>query len=93
VFFAKVFNAEQIDGMPPIDHIKNKLEEWERHEKAERILKASGVEIIHKPSDTPYYSRYKIILYYLNGGNLKRLIITMRPLYMNSAMQQAMNRA
>ncbi len=56
VFFAKVFNAEQLEGMPPIDHTKNKLEEWERHDIAERILKASGVEIIHKPSETPYYS-------------------------------------
>lgn len=56
VFWAKVFNGDQLEGMPPRETNFKKLEEWERHEIAERILKASGVEIIHKPSERAYYS-------------------------------------
>ena len=56
VFFAKVFNAEQIEGLPPREITVKKLEDWERHEAAERILKASNVPIIHKVGERAYYS-------------------------------------
>ena len=57
IVWSKVFNADQIEGLPPREHKEVKpLEEWERHEAAERILKASGVEIIHKAGERAYYS-------------------------------------
>ena len=56
VFFAKVFNADQLEGLPPREQTVKKLEEWERHEIAERILKNSGVPIIHKVGEQAYYS-------------------------------------
>lgn len=53
-----VFNAEQIDGLPPRE-VKTPLTEWERHEKAENIIKgieAQGVTIEHTIGDRAYYS-------------------------------------
>ena len=53
-----VFNAEQIDGLPPRE-VKTPLTEWERHEKAENIIKgieAQGVTIEHRIGDRAYYS-------------------------------------
>ncbi|MEJ5038590.1 DUF5710 domain-containing protein [Acinetobacter johnsonii] len=55
VFFANVFNAEQIDGLPPKEQIIKPIAEWERHKRAEEILEASGVSIRHKPGDAAYY--------------------------------------
>lgn len=52
-----LFNAEQIDGLPKRD-IPPKLEEWERHAKAELIIegiKAQGLTIEHKPIDRAFY--------------------------------------
>jgi antirestriction protein ArdC len=46
VFFATVFNAEQIDGLPPI---QKKEQTWSAVERAEHILKASGASITHAP--------------------------------------------
>lgn len=37
----KVFHAEQIDGLPPLD-VKAPGWVWDRHERAESVLKASG---------------------------------------------------
>ena len=66
IVWSKVFNAEQIDGLPPREQTNTTraLEEWERHEAAERILKASGVEIIHRGGERAYYSPHqdKIVL-------------------------------
>lgn len=53
VFMAAVFNAEQIDGLPPI--VQRQEQAWDAHERAERILTASGAQITHAPGDRAYY--------------------------------------
>ncbi len=52
VFFSMVFNAEQIDGLPPLVREK---QEWNSIERAEKILSASGADIRHGGSDRAYY--------------------------------------
>lgn len=52
VFFATVFNAEQIDGLPAIDR---KEHTWDSNERAEKILQASGATIKHGEHDRAYY--------------------------------------
>ena len=54
VRFANVFNAEQIDGIPPIE-LTDKSFEWEPVEKAENILAASGANISHDQSNRAFY--------------------------------------
>lgn len=44
VFFATVFNGEQIDGLPPLER---KEQTWDASERAEKILNASGADIRH----------------------------------------------
>lgn len=44
VFFATVFNAEQIDGLAPLER---KEQTWDGIERAERILSSSGADIRH----------------------------------------------
>ncbi|MBM7072984.1 DUF1738 domain-containing protein [Shewanella sp. 202IG2-18] len=53
VFSSVVFNAEQIEGLPELE-VKT-LPEWQRHERAEKILKNSGVPIHHDQIDNAYY--------------------------------------
>lgn len=53
VFFATVFNAEQIDGLPPFTARKEHA--WDPIERAERILRASGAVIRHDERDAAYY--------------------------------------
>jgi antirestriction protein ArdC/phage/plasmid primase-like uncharacterized protein len=55
VFTAVVFNAEQIDGLPPLEK-KTGPTEWERHQRAEGILSASGANIVHAGGDRAYYN-------------------------------------
>ncbi|WP_322075499.1 zincin-like metallopeptidase domain-containing protein [Burkholderia cenocepacia] len=52
VFFATVFNAEQIDGLPPI---QRKEQTWDAIERAERILQASGAVIHHGENNRAFY--------------------------------------
>jgi putative DNA primase/helicase len=52
VFHAVVFNAEQIDGLPPA--IKQ-AQRWDASERAESILKASGADISHAAGDRAFY--------------------------------------
>lgn len=52
VFFATVFNAEQIDGLPPQVH---KEQTWNAVERAEQILQASGARILNVPGDRAFY--------------------------------------
>lgn len=52
--FAQVFNAEQIEGMPPLE-LTDKAFEWEPVEKAESIMAASGATIRHDQSDRAFY--------------------------------------
>lgn len=53
VFFSNVFNGSQIDGLPEL----KKLEpvEWNNHERAEKVLKASGAKIQHSEIDRAFY--------------------------------------
>ena len=53
VFSSVVFNAEQIDGLPELE-VKT-LPEWQRHERAEKILQNSGVPIHHDQYDNAFY--------------------------------------
>ncbi len=54
VLSAVVFNAQQIDGLPPAPD-RPALPEWERHERAERILAGSGVDLRHVSGDRAFY--------------------------------------
>jgi antirestriction protein ArdC len=53
VFHATVFNAEQIDGLPERKPVEVA---WDRHERAEAILAASGAAIKHDQPDRAYYT-------------------------------------
>ena len=57
-----VFNAEQIDGLPPMP--TRTVEEWQRHERAEAIMSGSGANIEHQAGNKAYYqpSADKIVL-------------------------------
>lgn len=55
VFYANVFNAEQIDNLPPIPIREQK---WNPIERAETILENSGAKIFND-SDDAYYSPKK----------------------------------
>jgi antirestriction protein ArdC/phage/plasmid primase-like uncharacterized protein len=52
--FARVFNGEQIDGMPPL-RLTETAYEWNPIEKAESILAASGAIIKHDQSNRAFY--------------------------------------
>ena len=54
VMGAVVFNAEQIEGLPPAP-TRPVLPEWERHSQAEAILGNSGVTINEAPRDRAFY--------------------------------------
>ncbi len=54
VRFAHVFNAAQVDGIPPLQ-LTDKANEWEPVEKAENILAASGADIRHDQSNRAFY--------------------------------------
>ena len=49
-----VFNASQIDGIPPLE--PSKQSEWDRHDRAENLLKESGADIQHVKGDKAAYS-------------------------------------
>lgn len=51
---SRVFNGVQIEGMPPLDKKENAYE-WNPHEKAEKILSASGATIKHDQPDRNFY--------------------------------------
>lgn len=52
VFFATVFNAEQIDGLEPLER---KAQTWDANERAEEILKASGAAFQNGEHDRAFY--------------------------------------
>ena len=54
VWSAAVFNAEQIEGLPPAP-TRPALAEWERHERAETILTRCDVGIRHVRGDRAFY--------------------------------------
>jgi len=53
VFFATVFNAEQIDGLQPMQ--PRKQQDWNAVERAEQILQASGAVIRHGEQNRAFY--------------------------------------
>ncbi|ECH4586182.1 DUF1738 domain-containing protein [Salmonella enterica] len=53
-FMAVVFNAAQIDGLPPLE-ARPVMPEPERQARAEAILANSGASIQHVPGDRAYY--------------------------------------
>lgn len=55
VFYATVFNAKQIDGIPQLQPTIPK-NSWEVSEAAERVLSSCGVPIHHDQADSAYYS-------------------------------------
>ena len=54
VMGAMVFNAEQIDGLLPAA-LRPVLPEWERHERAEKMMANSGVPFCHIGGDRAFY--------------------------------------
>ena len=52
VFYATVFNAEQIDGLPPRTQ---KEHTWNSIERAEHILSASGAIMLHGENNRAFY--------------------------------------
>lgn len=52
VFYATVFNAEQIEGLPPLTP---KPFSWDSIERAEQILNASGAIILHGENNRAFY--------------------------------------
>jgi antirestriction protein ArdC len=52
VFIAYVFNAEQIDGVPPAP---SRECSWNPLEKAEQLVQAANPKLEHAPSDRAYY--------------------------------------
>lgn len=57
VFLSHVFNAQQIDGLPEL--VKAPAQSWEPQERAEALLKNSGVKIEHLAQPKAYYSPAK----------------------------------
>ena len=49
-----VFNAEQIDGLQPY---VPPVQKWELEERAERLMQAVGVPVLHTAEDQAYYTR------------------------------------
>lgn len=55
-FYAAVFHASQIDGMPPLEIRQHA---WDPIERVEALLKESQADIRHEPGATPHYSLTK----------------------------------
>jgi antirestriction protein ArdC len=56
VFSAVVFNAEQIEGLPPLQgQFPSGAPDWDRHERTDAVLKASGAEIRHDQAGRAFY--------------------------------------
>jgi putative DNA primase/helicase len=55
VFFANVFNAEQLNGLPPQASYRLQLSEFERSEQAETLLRDSGVAILYQNGNRAFY--------------------------------------
>ena len=55
-FYASVFHASQIDGIPAYEAPTVAREEWETVELAEKIIAQSGARIVHDQLDRAFYS-------------------------------------
>lgn len=52
-FISYVFNAEQIDGLPPL--VADRERVWADVQRAEKILEASGVKLVHRAQGHAFY--------------------------------------
>ena len=50
-----VFNAEQIEGMPPLESVLSKQQDWAACDRAEALLRASGAKIEHRGGNRAFY--------------------------------------
>jgi len=55
VFHATVFNASEIDGLPPVQRPEGAEPRWNAVERAETILAASGATIRHESGNRAFY--------------------------------------
>lgn len=55
VFYARVFNACQIEGIPPMAKAPERSQNWSTEDAAERALTGSGARIFHDQRDGAYY--------------------------------------
>ena len=56
VFHAVVFHASQIENLPPLPKVEAKPgAEFERHERSEKLLQASGAAIFHDQANRAFY--------------------------------------
>ncbi len=55
IFYANVFNAEQLHGLPPQASNRPQFSEFERHEHAETLLRDSGVPILYQNGNRAFY--------------------------------------
>lgn len=53
LFVSHVFNAQQIDGLPPFEPIQKYS--WKPHERAEALLIASQASIVHRAQNRAFY--------------------------------------
>ncbi len=58
-FYASVFHASQIDGIPEYQPPTTAREEWQAVELAEKIIAQSGARIVHDQLDRAFYSPNK----------------------------------
>lgn len=58
IFTARVFNAEQIDGLPPLPPLEERMEQtaFQVNERVEAILRESNADIREQKSDRAYYN-------------------------------------
>ncbi|MDB5533417.1 MAG: traC, partial [Hyphomicrobiales bacterium] len=61
VFFATVFNAQQIDGLRPLE--PRRAPDWDPLERAEQILQRSGAAIHHSEQNRAFYRSASDIIY------------------------------
>lgn len=55
-FYASVFHASQIEGIPPYLQIQRTQEPWETIERADEIVAKSGARIFHDQLDRAFYA-------------------------------------
>nr|WCS70343.1 IncP-type DNA transfer primase TraC [Salmonella enterica subsp. enterica serovar Rissen] len=81
VFIASVFNAEQIDGLPPMAVRQDKS--WNSIERAESILEASGAKISHDQVDRAFTACLQTVFTYRSRPLFQVPTVTM-PLHFMS---------
>ena len=53
VYRAAVFNADQCSGLPPLER---PVQQWTPHERADRIVAANGVQVMHTSDQGAFYN-------------------------------------